>query len=678
MQQGRRAWRRAAAALIRWRRSPREIAFRLKQETRNLALFLRPPRLIEAAAAGLPLPDPHRVAERLRRTSAADDIDVWAAQILDHRFPLLGLEIDTGPEIHWRRDYQSGKETAPIYFRRIPYLDAARSGDHKIIWELNRHQHLVLLAQAYVLTERVDFLAEIERQLASWFPANSFQCGVNWTSALEVAFRALSWLWVDHLVGDRMAPALQRQFRQELYRHGFHLEHNLSVYFSPNTHLLGEAVALHALGLFFRGTKQAEEWELIGARVAAAQMDAQVRADGSHFEQSSYYHVYALDMFLFHAVLAPTSPHYHAKLALMAEYLEALLGPGRRLPAIGDDDGGRFFSPFGARDRFGRATLATCGVLLHRPEWIVDGNDLFDQAAWWLGPHALDEPGRLSAPQSRWFPGAGTAVMVSGDRQVLADAGPFGPFRSGHSHADTLSIVARAGDQDLLIDPGTFTYVGDARWRDMFRGTAAHNTIRVEELDQAEPSGPFGWRNPPRVDVRHWHSEVDADFLDAECRYRGFRHRRRVLFVKPKLLFILDNIQNESQRTAWTAEQFWHAGGALETLAPDCFRIAGEGMLTLALSGAPVDLLESGELGWRSPIFGVKQPAPVLVVRKRSTGALRFGALFAFSDSRAPASLAIVPGEAGARLVVTGAWNVGVEFPESGTPRVESSVNGVE
>ena len=36
-------------------------------------------------------------------------------------------------------------------------------------------------------------------------------------------------------------------FLSSLYQHGCYIERNLSTYFSPNTHLLGEAVVLHAL-----------------------------------------------------------------------------------------------------------------------------------------------------------------------------------------------------------------------------------------------------------------------------------------------------------------------------------------------------------------------------------------------------------------------------------------------
>ena len=100
-------------------------------------------------------------------------------------------------------------------------------------------------------------------------------------------------------------------------------------------------------------------------------MRAQVRADGGHFEQSTYYHVYALDMFLLHAALGDPRPDYREGLARMAGYLAAISGPAG-MPFLGDDDGGRLFHPYGDRSRFGRATLATCSLLPGRDEWPRD------------------------------------------------------------------------------------------------------------------------------------------------------------------------------------------------------------------------------------------------------------------------------------------------------------------
>src|SRR5205085_4155492 len=132
------------------------------------------------------------------------------------------------------------------------------------------------------------------RQWQHWVKENPFLRGINWASALEVAMRALSWVWLYHLAGREMPDHLHQQFLTGLYRHGRFLELNLSVYFSPNTHLLGEAVALHALGVLFGQ----EAWRATGGRIVEEELRRQVRDDGSHFEQSAYYHVYALDFFL--------------------------------------------------------------------------------------------------------------------------------------------------------------------------------------------------------------------------------------------------------------------------------------------------------------------------------------------------------------------------------------------
>jgi hypothetical protein len=572
-------------------RSATEIVHRLRQEATNAVLLLVPPSFT-GDPGSLPLPDGTAIAAELRDTSFAREVLRIADKISGHRFPVLGRTIDTGSKISWRRDYINGKETGTDYFRIVPYLDATRAGDHKNIWELNRHQHLVLLAQAYLLDGGESKLAEIFTQLESWEDANPFQRGINWASALEVAFRALSWLWINHFVGHEMQPGLRGRFLESLYRHARHIDNNLSFYFSPNTHLLGEAVALHALGGLF------PEFRDLGAHVVAEQMDKQVRDDGSHFEQSTYYHVYALDMFLFHAILENVSTAYRAKLERMGEYLYAVLGPQHKLPFIGDDDGGRFFHPYGARDEFGRATLATCGVVLNRPEWLRSRDDLNEQAVWWLGPQVLvSEPIAQRPRASEIFADSGIAVMTADDRHIIIDAGPFGPWGSGHSHSDTLSIVVRAGQQEILVDAGTYTYVGDEKWRNWFRGSAAHNTVRIDGGDQAIAAGPFRWTDQPVTRVLAWESTHVQDYLDAECAYRGFTHRRRVRFLKPDVLLVTDEINGPPGEHE--IEQFWHTG------SPDAERF-------LIFDGKP-ERLE----GWRSNTFAEMHSSPMLRIYRK-------------------------------------------------------------
>ena len=302
----------------------------------------------------------------------------------------------------------------------------------------------------------------------------------------------------------------------------------------------------------------------------------------------------------------------------MAEFLAALMGPARALPFLGDDDGGRLFHPFGRRDQFGRASLAACAEWLgqHSP-CNADSDDYAPLASWWLG-RTQGVEGEIKPSGSRLFPNAGIAVMTAGRHHVVMDAGPFGPWGAGHSHADSLSLVVRSGAEDILIDPGTFTYVGDSNWRDWFRSTAAHNTVLIRG-GQVDPDGPFRWSGRPKVNVLSWHSTSQQDTLEAESSYNGFTHRRRVILWKHHgVVTIWDQLLGPSEPCA--VEQWWHLGSAAQR---------------------PRLILEAGAeegAGWRSPVFGRKEATSAVVVRRLSSLPLQMGAAL-FLDAVDPCAV---------------------------------------
>jgi uncharacterized heparinase superfamily protein len=603
------------------RRSSEEIRFRLKQELWNAtASVLRPGLLRHLNRKPGPLaalPNPQRAAQSVPPDLRAL-VETAAAQIRAHRFPLLGLTLDTGPDVDWRRDYHHGVSSPLRYFRFVRYLDFAAVGDHKVVWELNRHQHLVLLAQAFLLTQERAYLDEIHEQLQSWLRQNPFPFGINWTSALEVAFRALSWLWLEHLVGAELDRRVRARLLKSLYRHGCFLEHNLSVYFAPNTHLLGEAVALHALGMLLPEWPRAVQWRSLGREWTHRQMETQVRPDGSHFEQSSYYHVYALDMFLFHLVLEPEAPaSFRQSVQKMARYLECLMGPARRLSWFGDDDGGRFFFPYGPPEEYGRATLATAARLLRQP-FAHDVHDAAVQALWWLGPQT-SESAPAPLPEQQSFPDAGVTTGTRGDVHVVFKQGPMGPAAAGHSHADLLSITVHRGNEALLIDPGTFTYLSDAAQRDWFRSTQAHNTVLVDGHNQGTPENPFRWREKPHAQsVSPW---------EATAEYAGITHRRRLSWTEAGLLIIEDEV--DAGPGEHLMEQYWHCGVPVQLRSPACFQLGSQARLHLQ-PGTSRAWEEGNEFGWRSRAFLTREPAPAICVSIRGEGPLRLTAVLDF------------------------------------------------
>lgn len=588
-------------------RSPREIVFRLIQEVRNAIQFAFPPRLSSPIETSpLPLPDAIQISAELRQTAFAAKVLAMADDILSGDLPVFGTKLSTGPDIDWRKDYVRQVSTSKKYFRFIPYLDANLSGDHKNIWELSRHQHLVLLAQAYRFANRRSYIDEIETQLSSWWSQNPFNRGINWTSALEVAFRAVSWLWVDHLIGPNLSTSIRDQLLGSLFQHAKHLQNNLSIYFSPNTHLLGEAVVLHALGLFFSPLEEARGWCDTARHIVDEQIQKQVRDDGGHFEQSTYYHVYALDMFLFHAALVRDITYaYRSRLRAMATFLTATMGPERNLPFLGDDDGGRWFHPYGERALFGRATLATCATVLRDADLPFDNEDLFSQASWWLG--VTEARQENPARKSTIFPQTGIAVLESDTIHAIFDFGPFGPGGAGHSHSDTLNLVLSFNRKHILVDSGTFTYVGDPQWRNVFRGTSAHNTIKINDRDQAIPSGPFRWSEKPDVSLIDWSTDESIDDITGQCKYGGFTHRRRIHFRKPSLLLILDTVTGPAGEHL--LDQTWHLASA-----DSCnFMAFGSSVIQ--------------EPTWHSRTFGHKEPAVRLSVKRRTTLPAHFATL---------------------------------------------------
>jgi hypothetical protein len=188
------------------------------------------------------LPDTPGIARSLVGSESSQQIIDLAYQIQRHAFPILGLIIDTGPDIRWRRGYLAGSETGGAYLSRIPFLKAPRAGDHKVIWETNRHQHLIVLAQAYLLAGDTGYLDKIRAQLESWNNRNPFQRDTNRASVLEVTFRALSRIWGCHLAGPEFPLAFLARWFHMLYLHGCHPANKLSFYFSATNRLVREAL----------------------------------------------------------------------------------------------------------------------------------------------------------------------------------------------------------------------------------------------------------------------------------------------------------------------------------------------------------------------------------------------------------------------------------------------------
>jgi hypothetical protein len=556
--------------------------------------------------------------------AAAADIVARARRILRHRFDLLGYEnLDYGAEIDWHLDPVHGNRGPTKPWFKVNYLDFEEVGDSKITWELNRHQHLVTLAKAYRLTGDDRFAHELVAQWQHWQKANPYPIGMNWASSLEVAFRSLSWIWVYFLLGDSqvMTAELRRQWMRALVFSGRHVEAYLSTYFSPNTHLLGEAVALFFLGTLFPQLRRAARWKQRGWEIVLHSAATQVRGDGFYFEQSTYYHVYALDLFLHARTLAAVndvaiSAAFDAVILKMLDAL-CLLGRGGVVARLGDDDGGRVFDSRRNRAEHMLDPLSTGAVLFGRGDYKFVVGALREETLWLLGTRGLREFEELKSSEpsvaSAALRESGLYLMADAEtgQQLTIDAGPHGP---GHGHADALSLSLVRNGRVLLMDPGTYEYAGLGEERARYRGTGAHNTMRVDGLDQAEGAGPFGWANPPSVCAERWVAAQQFDLLAG--RHDGYsrltepvEHQRWVFHRKGQFWLVRDVATGQGKHLL---ELTWHLGPALSPVSTKD-NLFADGPDTLGLVTVEGHgWWQSGDRGNWSPVYGRAERATVL------------------------------------------------------------------
>ena len=571
-------------------------------------------------------------------------------RLMDHarrlaagRFDLLGYRgLDFGSPIDWHLDPLRARRAPLVHWSRVPYLDADRVGDHKLIWELNRHHHLVTLAQAFRIGGDEYFAGAALDQLDAWIAANPPETGINWASSLELSFRSIAWTWLLHLVADSEALDEARLARalKSLYRHGRHIERYLSTYFSPNTHLTGEALGLLYLGSCFPEFDRAAVWRDMGWRVLLQESERQIMSDGTYFEQTSWYARYTAD-FLLHALVldAPSggerSLPLRGHLAGLLRYLAALTRPDGTTPLIGDDDGGRLLPLSGPPSDDFRATLAVGAALLGADDLAHVAGGVLEEAVWLAGGEAAGREARRpahapSAGVTR-FPQGGSLVIRDrwsreGAHAVL-DAGPQGTLTRAHAHADALTIELSIAGRPLFVDPGTYTYSGSAPERDRLRSAAAHSSVTFDGVPSATPAGPFAWS---RTEDAVWRAALSGarfayvsgsrEVIDG--RTVVVRHARALLHLTSDYWLVHDRIEASSVRdctirfqlasdlTVETTSEEDTVAVVVESAGEPVARLYGLGANRAEVHDAPI-----------SPCYGRLESASAVTFERRGSGA---------------------------------------------------------
>lgn len=561
-----------------------------------------------------------------------------AEAILAHQIPLFGRTHDLGPHIDWHLDPISSARWPLEHYTRTP-LVIGQGADVRVVWELNRLQHFTALGRAYALTGDERYTEEFLIQLASWHEANPPRFGVNWTVAMEAAIRAVNIIAALELFGQspQLTDEAVKLILKMLIAHGRFIRANLEFsYRAASNHYLSDLIGLFAIGMTMPELRESPGWVSYSAGRLLEEMDRQVLADGVDYEGAIGYHRLALEIFtlffsISHAAGVEIPGRFWERLEAMFDFVRHYLKPDGTAPAVGDSDDGRLikFKPRPAGDH---SYLMSIAAVLIESETFKQSGRIDEEAIWWFGEEgreAFDSLANGERPDSRAFPEAQMFIQRGHGRQdarvpiekeddgplyAIIDCGDHGlRGRGSHAHSDALSIEVFAQGRTFLRDPGTFAYTASERWRNRFRSTAYHNTVRVdgEEISETNEGELFVFASNVRPRVNGWESNSERDVLDAEhYAYQRLAqpvtHRRIITLDKREGHWIIEDIFTGEGRHRF--EFFFNFDAGLDTrIEADASAVVFDRRSALAIAPASGHAFETKLTErWVSPDYGTR------------------------------------------------------------------------
>lgn len=506
-----------------------------------------------------------------RRPDLVSQVVDKADEAVRGSFKLFGYpEVQLEKPIRWNHDPFADVRWSDMPSHRIDHRTAG--GDVKWIWELNRLQHLPVLAEAWLFTRDRRYTEAAFDHLDNWIDQNPPGRGITWRGAFELGLRGIS--VAIALQGLRDAAELNTWRYQRIVNMLTHSAlrcwRDRSRFSSANNHLVGEMAGLAVISMIFPDLVPARNWEERAIRILSDEAGKQILSDGSGAEQSVGYQLATVELLQLVAALlldrdGKVPKPISGAIGRSAAFLAATVGEHDPDLRYGDSDQ-EFAIRLGAeefrsvRDHIGLVTPFDWGKA-------GSGTGTDSMTAEWYRAVALKRGGgagrdlhesRFGGSETFYAREGGLVVLRNGQRRTTVDVGPLGYLSiAAHGHADALAVTISEAGQDIIGDPGTGSYYRHPLWRGVMRGTRAHPTVCVDEQDQSVIGGPFLWSRHARarvlgIDLRG--GVVDAEH-DGYTRLPGRVVHRRWLIAPPqdRSQLVVDLITGAGVHTARTS-----------------------------------------------------------------------------------------------------------------------------
>lgn len=525
--------------------------------------------------------------------------DIGMNQIKKFSMPLVFCtqNIDYNPLMFEEKQIGSfEKKTGELFFSKIQIVE--NTPDIRSLWEAGRLQ---IEARSILLCPDEDILLldGLKNKILAWIDHNPFLYGIHYLSPMECGLRIPVFFYLVKKVENRLTSGESQKILYTIYTHAWWIFRNLALYSSLGNHTVCECVGLVFGGAFFEETKEGRQWLERGCELLEQELPHQILDDGGPAEQSFNYHRFVLDLYWLVVDFLEQNKLYDCstwkdRLKDGELFLKKVGFDKLSFPSFGDSDDGYAIAP----------GLTPLKQMDHD-----------------------EENEQVNCYSCITFEASGyTVIREDSGLFMVFDHGPLGmgPLYN-HGHADALSIVLYKNGLPFLVDPGTYRYNGVPEYREYFKGTRAHNTVYIDNRDQAEQVTGFIWKNPYKSKLISTDNKSKSVSLVAE--HNGYQrlnkpvvHQRKLVVNKDVCCIIVDSFRGEGIHNY---ELNYHLDPGVSIEIEDKWLMLNNGNESLFLYN-PKDMFsifkgrEEPMIGWYSPAYGVIEKTHTL--QAKATG----------------------------------------------------------
>jgi hypothetical protein len=455
----------------------------------------------------------------------------WYSTTDWHTHPVTGIVFEK--HLHWSK-----------------IKDISEKGDIKFIWEKSRFMFVYdyIRYQHYSGESTAE---EVFRLIENWIQENPVNTGPNWLCSQEISIRVLNWIFVLYYYrhAAQLTDLRLQLILQSIYDQMTHVWKNrhFALHLVKNNHVLSESLALYLTGLLFPYLPDSRKWLKTGRITFDNEICRQIFDDGTYLQYSMNYHRMVVQMLSWYLQLSnlnvqEVNETVKNKAIKSVHFLRHCMDEETgELPNYGHNDGTLLFPLTDCDYSDFRPSILALSAIVNVPSDLKNG--VWDEETAWLTGQLTERK-----PESKVAYSEGFTIFPDSGYYLMRDSRSLtfikcGRYQHRPAQADNLHIDLWVDGENIMLDAGSYSYNTDPELRQYYMGTASHNTIMLNGIDQMGKGLRFLWYK--WIENASGSCFLNGDKYVFDGRFEGFRHIRKGIIHIRKVAKSLNKIEWE-------------------------------------------------------------------------------------------------------------------------------------